>query len=133
MLKPEIAADKKSIERFRNELKIARKVSHKRVCRMYDIVKEEEKYFITMEYVEGKDLKSLIREKGKLSEDEVLRLAKQICEGLSEAHELGIVHRDIKASNVLVMIQGEMPVPKIIDFGVAKATAQLLAQACSKG
>jgi len=118
LLKPEIAADEKIIERFRNELKIARKVSHKRVCRMYDIGKEEEKYFITMEYVEGEDLKSLIREKGKMPKNELLKLAKQICEGLAEAHELGVVHRDLKPQNIMINKEGNA---KIMDFGIARS------------
>ncbi len=118
LLKQEIAADERIIERFRNELKIARKVSHKRVCRMYDIGKEEEKYFITMEYVEGEDLKSLIREKGKIPKVDVLKLAKQICEGLAEAHELGIVHRDLKPQNIMIDKEGNA---KIMDFGIARS------------
>ncbi|GAF90393.1 unnamed protein product, partial [marine sediment metagenome] len=61
LIKPEIATDKKTIERFRNELKTARDISHKNVCRMYDLNKEEESYYITMEYVSGEDLKSFIR------------------------------------------------------------------------
>ena len=118
LLKTEIAKDEKTIERFRNELKVARSVSHKHVCRMYDIGKEEEKYFITMEYVSGEDLKSLIREKGKISENEILRLAKQICEGLSGAHELEIVHRDLKPQNIMVDKRGNA---KIMDFGIARS------------
>jgi serine/threonine protein kinase/tetratricopeptide (TPR) repeat protein len=118
LLKAEIARDEKIIQRFRNELKIARSVSHKHVCRMYDIGKENEKYFITMEYVPGKDLKSLIREKKKISEDEVLRIAKQICEGLAGAHELGIIHRDLKPQNIMMDKEGRA---KIMDFGIARS------------
>jgi tetratricopeptide (TPR) repeat protein/predicted Ser/Thr protein kinase len=118
LLKTEIAKDEKTIERFRNELKVARSVSHKHVCRMYDIGKEEEKYFITMEYVSGEDLKSLIREKEKIVENEAVRLAKQICEGLVGAHELGIVHRDLKSQNIMVDSRGNA---KIMDFGIARS------------
>ena len=67
LIKPEIAADKKVIERFRNELRVARDIAHKNVCRMYDLNKEDGAYFITMEYVDGEDLKGLIRKMGRLS------------------------------------------------------------------
>jgi tetratricopeptide (TPR) repeat protein/predicted Ser/Thr protein kinase len=118
LLNAEIARDEKLIQRFRNELKIARSVSHKHVCRMYDIGKEDEKYFITMEYVPGKDLKSLLREKGKIAEAEVLTIAKEICEGLAGAHELGIVHRDLKPQNIMMDKEGRA---KIMDFGIARS------------
>jgi serine/threonine protein kinase/Tfp pilus assembly protein PilF len=118
LLKTEIARDEKTIKRFRNELKIARSVSHKHVCRMYDIGREDDKYFITMEYISGKDLKSLIRERDKITENEVLRIARQICEGLVGAHELGIVHRDLKPQNIMMDKKGDA---KIMDFGIARS------------
>jgi serine/threonine protein kinase/tetratricopeptide (TPR) repeat protein len=118
LLKPEIASDENTIERFRNELKIARKVSHKNVCRMYDIGREDEKYFITMEYVAGEDLKSLIRKKGNLSTEEAIGIAQQVCEGLAEAHRLGVVHRDLKPQNIMIDHEGQA---KIMDFGIARS------------
>ncbi len=118
VLKPEIAADRPTIERFKNELKFARKIAHKHVCRMYDLSEEGETPFITMEYVKGQDLKNLVRKKGKLKEGEVIEIAKQVCEGLAEAHELGIVHRDLKPQNIMIDENGNA---KIMDFGIARS------------
>jgi serine/threonine-protein kinase len=87
LLKPEIAADKKTIERFRNELKFARKIRHKNVCQMYDLNKEEGAHYITMEYVPGEDLKGMIRMMGQLGAGKSISIAKQVCEGLAEAHD----------------------------------------------
>jgi serine/threonine protein kinase len=81
LLNPEIAADEKTIERFRNELKIARKISHKNVCRMYHISKFENTQYITMEYVSGEDLKSMIRMSRQLAVGTAMWIAKQVCEG----------------------------------------------------
>jgi serine/threonine protein kinase/Tfp pilus assembly protein PilF len=116
LIKPEIAADKKTIERFRNELTTARKISHRNVCRMYDLSEEKGQHYITMEYVPGEDLKSLIR-RVKIDIGTSIRIASQICEGLSEAHRLGIVHRDLKPSNIMIDKQGDA---KIMDFGIAQ-------------
>jgi len=118
LLKPEIAADKGIIERFKNELKLARKIAHRNVCKMHDFHEEEETPYITMEYVEGEDLKSFIRKREKLTEKEALSIAQQICEGLAEAHELGIVHRDLKPQNIMIDAEGEA---KIMDFGIARS------------
>ncbi len=118
LIKPEIAADKKTIERFRNELKTARDISHKNICRMYDLNKEGDSYYITMEYVEGQDLKSLIRQTGQLALPTTFSIAKQVCEGLSEAHKLGTVHRDLKPSNIMVDKEGKT---RIMDFGIARS------------
>jgi serine/threonine protein kinase/Tfp pilus assembly protein PilF len=118
LLKPEIAADKGTIERFRNELRFARKISHKNVCRMYDLSKEEGTKYITMEYVPGEDLKSLIRRIGQFTVGKAMSIAKQVCEGLAEAHRLGVVHRDLKPQNIMIDREGNA---RIMDFGIARS------------
>jgi serine/threonine protein kinase len=118
LLAPEIASSKKTIERFKNELKFARKISHKNVCRMYDFNEEEETPYITMEYVPGEDLKSVVRMTGQLSVGRAISIAKQICQGLAEAHQLGIIHRDLKSSNIMIDKRGNV---RIMDFGVARS------------
>ncbi len=118
VIKPEIAADKGMIERFKNELKLARKIAHRSICKMYDLNEEEETPYITMEYVPGEDLKSFIRKKGKLAEEETIAIAKQVCEGLAEAHELGVIHRDLKPQNIMI---DEKSNAKVMDFGIARS------------
>ena len=118
VLKPEVAADKEIIERFKNELKLARKIAHKHVCKMYDLNEEGEIPYITMEYVKGEDLKSFIQAKGRLSKEEAIALAKQVCEGLAGAHELGVIHRDLKPQNIMIDEKGNA---KVMDFGIARS------------
>jgi serine/threonine protein kinase/tetratricopeptide (TPR) repeat protein len=118
LIKPEISTDKKTIERFQNELKFARKIRHKNVCQMYDLNKEEGNYYITMEFVDGEDLKSFIRRSGQLTVGKTIAIAKQICAGLTEAHALGVVHRDLKPSNIMIDKDGNA---RIMDFGIARS------------
>src|SRR5512136_117410 len=118
LLRPEIASDPEVIERFRNEIKLARQVAHRHVCRMYDIGEEWLSIYISMEYVPGEDLKSFIRRSGHLNEAKAVGLAKQIAEGLAEAHRLGVVHRDLKPQNIMVDKDGNA---KIMDFGIARS------------
>jgi serine/threonine protein kinase/Tfp pilus assembly protein PilF len=118
LLKPEIASDERTIERFGNELRFARKISHRHVCRMYDLGEDRGTYYITMEYVPGEDLKSTMSRVGQLSVGKTLYIAKQVCEGLAEAHRLGVVHRDLKPQNIMIDREGNA---RIMDFGIARS------------
>jgi serine/threonine protein kinase len=118
LLKPEIASDEETIERFRNELKYARKIAHRNVCRMFDLGEEQGTHYITMEYVSGEDLKSELIRMGPLSAGKAISIAKQVCEGLAEAHRLGVVHRDLKPQNIMIDRKGNA---KIMDFGIARS------------
>ena len=120
LLNPEIASDEKTIERFRNELKYARRITHRNICRMHDINRERDTYFITMEYVQGEDLKTVIKRTGWLPEGEAVPLALQVCEGLTEAHRLGVIHRDLKPQNIMIDRDGNV---RIMDFGIARSMA----------
>jgi len=117
LIKPEIGFNEKAVERFKNELKIARKISHRHVCRLYDLGEYGLAHFITMEYVEGEDLKKFIRRAGQMTTGKAVSLAKQVCEGLIEAHRLGVVHRDLKPQNVMIDRDGNA---RIMDFGLAR-------------
>jgi serine/threonine protein kinase/Tfp pilus assembly protein PilF len=118
VLKADIASDKKIIERFKNEIRIARNIGHRSVCRMYDLNEENGTAYITMEYVPGEDLKSFIRRSKRLDSETAIAIAKQISEGLSEAHRLGVVHRDLKSNNIMIDKEGNA---RIMDFGIARS------------
>ncbi len=118
LLRPEIAADSNTITRFKNELKFARNIAHRNVCRMFDLGEEGNAYYITMEYIPGENLKSSIIRMGRLTIGKAISVAKQVCEGLSEAHRLGVVHRDLKPGNIMIDSEGNA---RILDFGIARS------------
>jgi serine/threonine protein kinase len=117
LIKPEIGFNEKAIERFKNELKFARKISHRHVCRLYDLGETGPAHYLTMEYVEGEDLKAFIRRAGHITTAKAIAIARQICEGLSEAHRLGVIHRDLKPQNIMIDSDGNV---RIMDFGLAR-------------
>jgi serine/threonine protein kinase/tetratricopeptide (TPR) repeat protein len=121
LIKPEVASDKETIERFSNEIRLARRIGHRNVCKMFDIGEAEGTHFITMEYVHGEDLKSMIEMTGSLSLGMILSVGKQVSDGLAEAHSLGVVHRDLKPQNIMIDKRGNA---KIMDFGIARSVRE---------
>ena len=118
LIRPEFGADKRTVERFHNEIKLARKIRHKNVCGTHDLHEEGRTLYLTMEYVRGEDLKSLLHRTKTLTVGVALSISRQVAEGLAEAHKLGIVHRDLKPGNVMIDKEGQA---KIMDFGIARA------------
>ncbi len=118
LIRPDIASDPKIIARFRNELKTARKIGHPNVARTYDLNESGGMHYITMDYVRGENLKRLIRKVGRMSPAQAIAIARQICAGLSEAHKLGVIHRDLKPQNIMVDENGRA---MIVDFGIARS------------
>jgi hypothetical protein len=118
LLKPEIASDQTMIERFKNELLFARKITHKNVCRVHEFNRIGPVAYTSMEFVEGESLRSVLNRFGGLPIRKAIDIAGQICSGLKEAHAQGIVHRDLKPENVMIDGQGNV---KIMDFGIARS------------
>jgi predicted Ser/Thr protein kinase len=111
-----------TLVRFRNEVRIARQISHPNVCRVYDIGEAEGSTYLSMEYVDGEDLASLLRRIGMLPRDKALEIARQLCAGLAAAHDKGVVHRDLKPGNIMLDGQGRL---RITDFGLAGVAGEV--------
>ncbi len=116
------AAEKERLERFYAEVRIARQVSHPNVCRVYDVGEIEGQHYLSMEYVDGEDLASLLKRIGRLPSDKALEIARELCAGLAAAHDRGVLHRDLKPSNVMVDGRGRA---RITDFGLAVAATEV--------
>ena len=122
LLKPEIASDQQMMDRFKNELLFARKITHKNICRVHEFNRLGGIAYTSMEFVEGESLRSVLNRFGAMSLRKGIDLAQQMCAGLKEAHAQGIVHRDLKPENVMIDSRGNV---KIMDFGIARSMESL--------
>jgi serine/threonine protein kinase len=117
-----LSQDAAALARFHVEVRTARQVSHPNVCRVFDIGEADGILFLTMEYVDGEDLASVVRRIGRLSPDKATEIARQICAGLAAAHERGVIHRDLKPANVMLDGAGKI---RVTDFGLAGIAASI--------
>jgi serine/threonine-protein kinase len=124
-LPKQLAKDAALLERFHAEVRNARQVSHPHVCRVYDIGDVEGHHFLTMEYVDGEDLATLLRRIGRLPPTKAIEIARQLCAGLAAAHERGVLHRDLKPSNIMLDGHGRA---RITDFGLAVRSEEVLGE-----
>jgi hypothetical protein len=116
LLPQRLAGDEAALTLLRNEVRVARQISHPNVCRVYDIGEVEGQYFVSMEYVDGEDLASLLRRIGRVSSEKALDMIRQLAAGLAAAHDLGVLHRDLKPANIMIDGRGHV---RIMDFGLA--------------
>jgi protein kinase-like protein len=119
-----------ALKRFHAEVRTARKVTHPNVCRVFDIGEARGLHFLTMEYIDGEDLSSLLRRIGRLPEDKAVEIARQLCAGLTAAHEEGVLHRDLKPANVMLDGRGRA---RITDFGLAGLADEFQGQEIRSG
>ena len=111
-----LLSDGGALARFHREVRIARQVSHRNVCRVYDIGEVDGQQYLSMEFIKGEELSSLLHRIGRLPADKALEIARQLCAGLAAAHERGVLHRDLKPANVMIDSDGNV---RITDFGIA--------------
>jgi eukaryotic-like serine/threonine-protein kinase len=118
VIRPDLAQDSGVLRRFKQELILARQVTHRNVIRIFDLAEADGVKFITMEYIEGKDLRALLREKGKFSPSEAVGIIEQVCRALEAAHAEGVIHRDLKPQNIMLDSEGKV---SVMDFGIARS------------
>src|SRR5438094_3177973 len=118
VIRPELANQQEVLRRFKQELILARQVTHKNVIRIFDLGEADGIKFISMDYIEGEDLRSLLRQKGRLSPEEATSIVMQVCQALEAAHAEGVVHRDLKPQNIMLDSSGRATV---MDFGIARS------------
>lgn len=123
VLRPEYASDEDFVRRFRREAQAVASLSHPNIVSIYDVGHENDAYYLVMEYVEGENLKDLIRREAPLVPSKVIMLGRQIADALEHAHENNIIHRDVKPHNILITRSGRA---KLTDFGIAQASASTL-------
>ena len=111
-----LLSDGAALARFHREVRIARQVSHHNVCRVYDIGEVDGRHFLSMEFIKGEELSSLLRRIGRLPSDKATEIARQLCAGLAAAHNRGVLHRDLKPANVMIDENGNV---RLTDFGIA--------------
>lgn len=117
-----LASSPERLKRFRSEVRIARQIAHPNLCRVYDIGEADGLVFLTMEYIHGEDLGSLLRRIGRLPPDKATQIARQLASGLAAAHDRGVLHRDLKPANVMLDERGQA---RITDFGLAAAAGAI--------
>jgi len=125
-----IARDGAALARFHKEVRITRQISHPNVCRVYDIGEVGGRHFLSMEFIDGEDLSSLLRRIGRLPGDKAVEIARHICAGLAAAHDNGVVHRDLKPANIMIDGRGRA---RITDFGVAVVAQELRSDEVTAG
>ncbi len=125
-----VERDEERRSRFLTEVRLARQISHPNVCRVHDVGDIGGRHFISMEYVDGEDLATLLRRIGRLPRDKAVQIARQLCAGLAAAHEQGILHRDLKPANVMIDGRGKA---KITDFGLAEVAGETDAAGAGAG
>jgi len=126
VLRPEFTCDEDFVKRFRREAQAVASLSHPNIVSIYDVGRENDVHYLVMEYVEGDNLKNLIRAQGALPQERIIQIARQVAEALQHAHENNIVHRDVKPQNILITAVGRA---KLTDFGIAReATTATLTQ-----
>ena len=121
LIRSDIADDPDSLERFKREIQLSSRVTHPNVLRVFDLGESDGIKFLTMQFVDGRDLSTILKKQGKLPTDRLIRIFRQVAEGLKAAHDQGVIHRDLKPQNIMIDSQDRV---FVTDFGLAKHADQ---------